>query len=181
VPSVFLHSFVVYGRLARQMMPFLILLAASGLTQIDRISSGYKVIRIIMVVIFIQAAWNFMSSYNVTYPADFALAAQTQYPDFHFSSKRMAFGAPLVCQNNGYVIENAKYFLTPPQEMPQIEGNMLLSALHPVNILAYQYEGYPPEQRQKFRELAMRMKFYKIDNEFSSNQMDIKNCIVNEN
>jgi hypothetical protein len=46
VPSVFLHYFVVYGRLARQMLPFLILLAANGLAQLEHLTiprlQGYK-------------------------------------------------------------------------------------------------------------------------------------------
>ncbi len=180
IPSVFLHSFVVYGRLARQMMPFLILLAAGGLMRLQQnIPSGEKIVRFIMVVIFIQAGWNYSSISNLSYPRDFVLDAQAYFPAFEFSFKRLEFGAPLVCQNNGYLIENAKLFLTAPEDVPVITGDLLLSASHPENFIPYGYEGDTLDQRQKFQNLNLEMRFYKINDALLSNAK-IKNCFVNE-
>ena len=186
IPSVFLHSFVVYGRLARQMMPFLILLSASGLVRLEQnFVSGQKIARFVFVIIFIQAAWNYSTSYKLSYPREFASKAQAQYPDFDFSEKRLAFGAPTLCQNNGYIVENVKYFVTPPEVNPPVEGELLLSAPHPDNFLPYQYEGYTYEQRKKFRELNLQMMFYKADSTFMSesnpNWISMKSCVVKEN
>jgi len=185
VPSVFLHYFVVYGRLARQMLPFLILLAANGLAQLEHLTiPGYKVTRLIMATIFIQAAWNFNTSYNLSYPREFVAEAQAKFPAFEFSSKRLAFGAPLICQNNGYIIENAKYFVNPAETIPQVDGHLILTAPHPVNFLPYQYDGDPPATRQIFRTQRLRMNFYKVNEEFMSETnpawMDIKNCMIQE-
>ena len=186
IPSVFLHRFVVYGRLARQILPFLILLAASGLAKlIQNFPSGQKIVRLILVIIFIQAAWNYLGSYNLSYPREFAWEAQVRYPDFGFSEKRLAFGAPTLCQNNGYMIENVKYFVTPPEVNPPVQGELLLSALHPINFLPYQYEGYTYQHRQRFRELKLEMRFYKVDSQFISESNPawtaIKSCVVREN
>jgi hypothetical protein len=183
IPSVFLHSFVVYGRLARQMLPFLILLSATGITEIEQHSKPL-VKWLILLAVLVHGAWNFTMSYRLSYPREFVAKIQSDFHDFEFSTKRMAFGAPLVCQNNGYAIENVKYFLTPPETIPQIKGELLRSAFHPINFLPYQYEGYTLEQRQGFREKEIRMGFYRVGNEFAldTNQVQspVKNCMVNE-
>ena len=183
IPSVFLHSFVVYARLARQMLPFIILLSATGLTEIEQHSKPF-IKWLILAAILFQGVWNFATSYRLSYPREFVAQIQADFHDFEFSTKRMAFGAPLVCQNNGYVIENVKYFLTPPEAIPQIKGELLRSALHPVNFLPYQYEGYTLDQRQRFRRQEITMEFYQVGNEFAleTNPVEspIKNCMVNE-
>ncbi len=186
IPSVFLHSFVVYGRLARQMIPFLILLSAGGIVSVERsYRSGRNAARIVLAIVVIQAVWNYKTSFELSYPREFAQQAQAQFPEFEFSEKRHTFGAPTLCQNNGYVIENVKHFVTPPEPNPFVQGEILLSAPHPDNFLPYQYEGYTYEQRLQFRELQIEMRFYKTDNEFMSETnpawKTMKNCRVNEN
>jgi hypothetical protein len=185
VPSVVLKYFVVYGRLARQMIPFLVLLSAQGLLQLEhRTVSGRKLTMIVLAFIFIQMIWNFMSSYNLAYPREFVAEAKTKFPSFEFSSKRLAFGAPVLCQNHGYVMESAKYYVTPPERIPQVQGQLLLSALHPSNFLPYQFDGDPPAIRQMFRTQKLRMNFYKVDEQFMSatnpTWTTIKNCVVRE-
>lgn len=180
IPSVFLHSFVVYARLARQLLPFLILLAANGLAQLEQHKvARYNIPMAVLAVILVQAVWNFGSSYQLYYPRQFSEELQAQFHGFEFSSKRLAYGAPTVCQNNGYVIENTKYFLSAPTTTQSVEGEILRDISHPVNFLPYQYEGYTPEQRQEFREQRIRMRFYQVDDEFISDPgMEIKNCAV---
>jgi hypothetical protein len=181
-----MEYFVVYARLARQMVPFLMLMAAHGLMQLEnRVPYSRQVTQLIFVVIFIQAAWNYSSAYRIGFPRDFAAEVQVQFPDFEFSSKRLAYGAPVLCQHNGYAIENAKFYIAPPDRVPQVEGQLLLSAQHPVNYLPYLYEGDPPAFRQAYRRLKLKMNFYKADPEFMSEAnpewMAIKNCVVPEN
>jgi hypothetical protein len=185
IPSVFLHYFVVYGRLARQMLPFIAILSAEGLAQLQhRAVPRYKITGLIMAAVFIQAAWNFISSYNLSYPREFVSQAQSKFPGFEFSSKRLAFGAPQICQNNGYMMENAKYFVTPPEIIPAVKGQLLMAAIHPVNFLPYQYDGDPPTTRQIFRSQKLRMKFYKADEALISESNPawsaIKNCMIHE-
>ncbi len=184
IPSFFLHKFVVYGRLARQLMPFLILLSATGLARISQSGSlGRKFALLIAGCLFVQAAWNFNIAYGVSYPKDFVRDVQAQYKDFVFSPKRFAFGAPLICENHGYGMQNAKYFLAAPEMTSPIPGTILVSVAHPVNFLPYQYEGYTPEQRQAIRSAQLYMTFFRIDPAlaFESELMKIgiKNCFVN--
>lgn len=186
IPSVLLHQFVVYGRLARQMMPFLVILSASGLEDfMQEFSFGTKLAKILLAVVIVQAAWNYQASYALTYPREFAQKVQAEYPGFTFSEKRMTFGAPTLCQNSGYIAEYVKRFEVPPEPNPPIDGQLLLSAPHPDNFLPYQYEGYTYEQRQYLRELKPEMRFYKADAKFMSDSNPIwktmKSCLVGEN
>jgi hypothetical protein len=186
IPSTFLHYFVVYARLARQLTPFLVLLAAQGLVQLEaQIPSRLRISRLLLTMIFIQATWNYANAYQLSYPREFAAEAQIRFPEFEFSSKRLAYGAPVVCQHNGYAIENAKFYVAPPERIPRVQGQLLLSAPHPTNYQPYLYEGDPPEFRQIYRALKLRMNFYKLDEQFMTESnpawKSLKSCITNEN
>ena len=182
IPSM-LEYFVVYARLARQMIPLLVLLAAQGLLELEKqIAYGRRVTQLIFAVIFIQAAWNYTAAFQIGFPRDFATQAQVRFPGFEFSSKRLAYGAPVICQNNGYIIENTKFYVEPPERIPQVKGQLLLSALHPTNYLPYLYEGDPPEFRQAYRNLKLQMNFYKADEAFMAETNPewtaIESCVV---
>ncbi len=183
IPSM-LEYFVVYARLARQMIPFLILLAALGLIELKRIAYGTRITWIILGITFLQAAWNFYAAYQVDFPRDFAAEVQTRFPDFEFSAKRLTFGAPVICQDSGYMIEHTKFYVAPPEEFPHVEGQLLLSAPHPINYQPYLYEGDPPDFRQAYRDLGLRMNFYRADEEFMSETNPawtrIESCVTAE-
>ena len=181
-----LHYFVVYARLARQLMPFIVLLAAQGLIQLEnRTTYARSITHFIVAIVLLQAAWNFTQAYRIGFPRDFAAEAQVRFPDFEFSSKRLAYGAPVICQYNGYISENTKFYVAPPERIPQVRGQILLSELHPTNFQPYLYEGDPPDFREAYRNLRLRMNLYKVDQEFMSDMnpewIDIKSCITGEN
>ena len=184
VPSVFLHAFVVYGRLVRPIMPFLVLLSANGLMSLaqDVRPAGQRIAPVLVLVVLIRAAWNFNTTFHVAFPRDFVREVQAQYPDFNFSPKRFAFGAPEVCENNGYAMQNAKFFLAAPETTQVIPGEILLSAPHPINFLPYQDEGYTPEQKQTFRKAQLRMVFYKLDPDYGDREnlkkMGVPSCLT---
>jgi hypothetical protein len=185
IPSVALNAFVVYGRLARQMTPFILLLAASGLSHLHAIHPwGNRLTAGILVVMAVQAVWNFQASYTLTYPREFAQQMQAGYPDFQFSEKRLTFGAPTLCQNNGYIAEFVKHFEAPPEPNPPIVSQVILSAPHPDNFLPYQYEGYTPAQRQAMRDMRIEMRLYRVDESFMNNAnplwQSVKSCVVKD-
>lgn len=185
IPAL-MEYFVVYARLARQMLPFLILLAAQGLIQLEhRVAHSRQITQVIFIVIFVQAAWNYSAAFQIGFPRDFATEAQARFHGFEFSSKRLAYGAPVICQHNGYMIENTKFYVAPPERIPQVQGQLLLSAPHPTNYPPYLYEGDPPDFRQAYRTLKLKMNLYKADQEFMSESNPewaaIENCVVREN
>jgi hypothetical protein len=178
IPSNLTHTFVVYARTARQLMPFLVLTAAYGLGCLQTWKSERRwVANFVLAVIFIQAVWNYRLEYKLIYPQEFIQELQTQYPDFEISSKMMRFYTPLVCQNNGVLAVNYHYIYTWPQSIPDVQGDLLMQAPHPVNFLPYQYDGYTPMERQAIRTEKIEMVFYKIDNSYlASHKKDIENC-----
>ncbi len=178
IPSNLTHSFVVYGRLARQLMPFLVLAAASSLGYLAaRKPAGRWLVNSLIIILVLQLLWNYRSSYLLVYPREFAREVQENYPDFQISPKMMGFFAPLVCHNNGFLAVNFHYIYDWSQPMPPVQGEILLKASHPVNFLPYQYEGYPPEQRQELRRRNFEMIFSRLDASSLSNATQgIENC-----
>lgn len=178
IPSNLTHSFVVYGRLARQLFPFLVLSAAAGLRYLDLQKPRTQWLStILFIYLFVQATWNYSLSYRLVYPREFAREVQAKYPDFEISTKMMQFYAPPVCQENGYLAINFHYLYDLSQPIPQVYGKVLLRASHPVNFLPYQYEGYSPEQRKYLRGQNYEMVFYRLDENVQSiASMNIENC-----
>jgi hypothetical protein len=178
IPSNLTHSFVVYGRLARQLMPFLVLAAASGLVYVASSKSGRQwLINSLILFLILQSIWNYRSSYLLVFPREFVGEVQEKYPEFRISPKMMQFYAPLVCQEDGFLAANFHYLYDWSQPVPPVQGEILFKASHPVNFLPYQYEGYTPMQRQNLRRHNFEMIFYRLDQDYLSNAtVDIENC-----
>lgn len=164
IPSNFTHTFVVYGRTARQLMPFLALTAAYGLSNLHAWKpAGHWLVNIVFVLTLVQAVWNYRLSYQNVYPREFVQDIQEQYPDFKISENMMRFYAPLICQNNGLLLMNAHYIYTWTDPLPVVQGNILLRASHPINFLPHQFDGFSLQERQAIRQENFEMVLYKPD------------------
>jgi hypothetical protein len=178
IPSNVTHTFVVYARTARQLMPFLALTAAYGLYQLRSWKPGGRcLVNTVIVVLLVQAVWNYRLEYNIVYPRKFLQEIQERYPDFTVSSKMMRFYAPLVCQNSGLLVVNFHYIYDWSQPLPSVQGDLLIRAPHPIKFLPYQYDGYTPEQRQAIRKENFEMIAYKPEISYlTSIKNEIENC-----
>lgn len=178
IPSNFTHTFVVYGRTARQLMPFMVLSAAYGLSVLWTWKPGGRwLVNVVVAAFLVQAAWNYQLSYKIIYPREFIRNIQRQHPEFEVSSKMMRFYSPLICQNQGFLLINFHYLYNWSQATPDIQGELLMQAPHPVNFQPYLYEGYTPAERQAIRRENFKMAFYKPDaNYLSSHKKDIEKC-----
>ena len=164
IPSTVLHIFVVYGRTARVLVPFIALLAARGLTELENQKRfGEKAVSIVLVILFFQFTWNYWNIASISYPIDLAKKAHEQFPGFQLSADNTYLGKPPVCQINEYVAINFKYIYPTPDPIPQIEGTTLLSVPHPINFIPYQYEGLTPQQREPFRKDIVEMKLLRVN------------------
>lgn len=177
IPS-FTHTFVVYARTARQLMPFLVLTAAYGLSFVSSWKPGeHWLVSSIVVMILAQVAWNYQLEYKIVYPREFIQEIQEQYPDFVVSSKAMRFYAPLSCQENGLVLTNFHYIYNWTQPSLPVQGDILMSASHPVNFLPHQYDGYTPAERESIRKQKFEMVLYKLDtSHLNDPPKDLENC-----
>ncbi|MCI0556363.1 MAG: hypothetical protein L0287_35930 [Anaerolineae bacterium] len=183
IPSVGLQQFVVYGRLARQMIPFLLLIAAMGLTDLSRRGKPGRIVSSILIAIILaQSAWSYRMAWSTQFPREFIYEAAISIPGFRFSSKRMNTGAPSACRTRDYLVQNVKYIFPLPDPVSPIVGRLLKWAPHPVNFLPYQYEGYTREQRDVFRSANVTMSILEVDRDtqllLGPIWSSIKNCYV---
>ena len=178
IPSDVTHTFVVYARTARQLLPFLVLTSAYGLYNLQILKPGGRwLANIVVAIMLLQAAWNYQLAYRIIFPREFIKEFQIQYPAFRISEKMMRFYAPLICQDQGILATNLHYIYNAPQPIPSLQGDILMRAPHPVSYLPYQYDGYTFEQRNTFRNENIEMVFIKLG---SSTQMSpnsqLENC-----
>jgi len=164
ISSTVLHIFVVYGRTARLLIPFIVLVSARGLTEIENQKPfRRKFVVIILVLLFVQFIWNYRNSASISFPIDLANKAHEQYPGFQLSTDKTYLGNPPLCQFGEYVAINFVYIYPEPIAIPPIEGLTLLSVPHPFNFMPYQYEGLMPQQRELFRVNKIEMKLLMVN------------------
>jgi hypothetical protein len=144
--SVGLSKFVVYGRLARQIVPFLCLVAAAALSSLwhsparrDRFAA-----RAIIGALVIQAAVNFWQPMVQSFPADFI--ARNRPDDV------------VAAQYEQLIWVNTKHLFPGPEPVTLPPHHVTLAvARHPLEFRPYQYEGFTPERRTVLRSTDIRM------------------------
>lgn len=170
-----LHLFVLTGRSANQMVPFLCLTAACGLAQLQGISK--KVIFLALCAICLQTAYNFAQPFRIFFPYEIRQRVRTEYGEFtddmtvscHFWIMD-AEGIPAFLEDPGtetagasiqgsrYVLLNGGVHLVPvtgPKDAPQ--GEVLFKVRHMASYLPYQYQAYTPKERAIIRSTDISM------------------------
>jgi len=142
VTSTAMHVFVVYGRLARQLVPFFCLLAACMLGHLW--TSQRRVVRALVaatvVVLTAQAVANFQQPMKQTFPDDL----ERKYGPSHQSA--------LIWVNVEHIYPEPRKVVLPSDVV------LIHQAPHPLEFLPYQYEGYTPAQRRLLRSTDIRMR-----------------------
>ncbi len=161
--SVFLQKFVVYGRLVRQIIPFITMIAAQGLALIGEKGRSGKVLQLSLIVamIFI-AGFNFKKPLTLTFPLDFAKNVQTQYPEIRIKPYQISYEAPDIISIDKYQVTFIKYIFPAPNNHPEIQGQVLIQAEHPQKYLPFLFEGISPENRVRFLTTDISMKLIKV-------------------
>lgn len=145
--SVALGRFVVYGRQARQLVPFACLLAADALERLLAAPGARRLIAAaILALAAIQAAWNFRAPLAQVFPREF---------------RRMAAAVPNPTGAPRLLLYAAPIYPVPAPPPPEA-GRVLLARAHPLQYLPYQYEGYTPEERAALRAADIRMRLVEV-------------------
>jgi hypothetical protein len=139
--STALEQFVVYGRLARPMVPFFCLTAAAALEAMRR--SGHSLTRaagvVVTVLLVVQAAVNLAVPLRLTFPNEF---------------RRAAAGG----DDERAIWQNARYVYPDPDPTSVPDGYVIAGdAPHPAAYRAYRYEGPTAAQRAALEGLRMRL------------------------
>ena len=139
--SVVLQVFVVYGRTARQLVPFLCMLAAHELYR-RRLRVPRVVVALLFAAAVVQVGFNLRIPLMQVFPEDFrhqALQASST------SGSELSF----IYVDHIYPV---------PERAAAVPGAIILTAPHPLQFLPYQYEGYTPEERDVLRTTDIRMR-----------------------
>ncbi len=141
--STVLHAMVVYGRLARQLVPFACIVTAAMLDRLGSRSGTPRRIAIgVLVGAILQAAVNFEPPLAQTFPAEF---------------RRMAASVPIPPgRETRLLFASFLYGFLP--SAPAGFDTVLLARPHPLQYLPYQYEGYTPAERKALRASDIRMR-----------------------
>jgi hypothetical protein len=144
--SVGLSQFVVYGRLTRQVVPFLCLVASAALSSLwhsPATRARFATFAIIGLLV-VQAAVNFWRPLVQSFPADFIARNR---PDNTVAARYQRF-----------IWVNADHIFPAPESVTLPAHYVTLAAArHPLEFLPYQYEGYTPERRAVLRSSDIRM------------------------
>jgi hypothetical protein len=143
--SVGLNVFVVYGRLARQLIPFLCLITATVLMNgTERAVIRARTVALIMAATIIQAAVNFSTPLTQQFPAEFTRRGEA-------IAERAGIYEPVTAFMH-HINGAPEPFTTPPGYRE------LAAARHPLQFLPYQYEGFTPREREALRSADIRMR-----------------------
>jgi len=146
--SVGLSRFVVYGRLARQLVPFFCLISAAAFQTWRRsLTERMRVISTAAMALLLlaQATVNFSTPLRQVFPADFTARSSTV-------DRSITGGAQVIAVNAEHLYPGPKHVVLPSQY------EVLRQAPHPLQFIPYQYEGYTPAQRDALRSTDISMK-----------------------
>lgn len=153
--------FVVYGRLVRQIIPFLCLAAAWGLVRLLNLPRYRPWALVCLALIVIQVPINFFIPLTQVFPAQVEAWAKTQYPDLGYaltvrtSQKARRIKLP----QSRYVLVNAAHLYPILGTTPAPPGFEIIRFRHPLQYAPYQYEGLTAAERRVVNEsdIAIRL------------------------
>lgn len=168
--SSILGVFVVYGRLARQLVPYLCLAtacAARGAWSRGRLRGGR--LGLAMGLLGLQFAVNAAPPFAQRFPGDFEREAGERYGAVARASTLAGccwqFETDLIHRHGApppreprYVLLNGSYLYPVRGAQPPPPGREVLAAAHPIQFVPYQYESYGPGERALLRKTDVRMR-----------------------
>lgn len=151
IVSTGLGIFVVYGRLVRQLVPFMCLATAYSANRFmqDRRWKP-RVAWIAGLVLVLQTSMNFARPIQQEFPADVLAWTKSTYGPVRLD---MTFETTLSLNRSPsrYVLLNVtpQWDVTGTKPIP--EGEVLFRSPHPFGFLPYQYDGFTPRERAVLR------------------------------
>lgn len=143
--SVVLEKFVVYGRLARQLVPFFCILGAHTLEKLWASDGRAKQIaKTLIIGITLQASINFFPLFVQDFPIEFL--------------KKTTAVTSSLDEDQFEILYAGMIYPEPTEIPPNRPYEVRLQSGHPLEFKPYQYEGYTPEQRHLLRSIDITMR-----------------------
>ena len=150
--STGLERFVLYGRVARSLVPFIVMLSAYGLA--PKLANLRRSAQTVFVIaVSLVAIANFLPAIRLQYPLDIARNVYREYDDVSFeTSIHQRFDhwdLQPVIRGARYQLVDAVYHNTVPLEFEwQPEGDEIQIISHPLMYKPWQYEGATAAMRE---------------------------------
>lgn len=157
VGSNLLEVFVVYGRVARQIVPFAALLTGYVIFGLRWPAKGLGRARIaVAATLVLGAAWNFAVPIKQEFPIDFGRRSSEEIARLRSEAERD--GRPMLDPERVKLI-NADYLWPYPTPAPDYGKTRDLRVRpHPLSYRPYLFEGFNREQREVFLKSDIRMR-----------------------
>jgi hypothetical protein len=147
-----LHKFVVYGRLARQLTPFLAL--GLGAVTAAAWARGWRAGVVgIGALVAAGAGVLFTETIRLQFPADFAARWQ---PVLEVKQRAVVDGASY------YRFVNVSNYIFEPEVLATAPAETLVAAVHPFSFVPYLYEGFSPTERAQRLAVDHRMRLVRM-------------------
>lgn len=155
--SAAMEKMVVYGRLVRQLVPFIAMAGGCSLAILERRPYGSFSTGLVAVGLLILAAVNMHKPLTLIFPREFMEHAKACCPGLQWSDTQFSFLAPDVVDAGSYRAHFIKYIYPRPVAAAVPEGILRLHAAHPQTYPPFLYEGFDREQREAFRQTDLVM------------------------
>ena len=150
--STDLQHFVVFGRTARLLAPFIVMLCAYGLTP-WLLRYGRKALSLFIICVSALALANFIPAIQQQYPLEIAWQVYQEYDDVSFET---TFSPPSYARKfkrpeapgARYKLLNSSFYYPITEMKDRPEGEVILEIAHPFNAKPWQYEGMTAAMRE---------------------------------
>ncbi|MBX3472640.1 MAG: hypothetical protein KF878_37790, partial [Planctomycetes bacterium] len=157
--STGLEAFVVYGRTARVLVPFLCLAAAWALAPgLRRCRPGLRLA--LLALLLAHTAARFEAPLRQVFPAQAWVPLSARFGPFAptFTVRGPALPARPDAVPGLWLVNGAYFHPFDGPGDPAPTGEVLWQAAHPLEFRPYQYEGFTPVQRRWLREEDVGMR-----------------------
>ena len=149
--STGLRQFVLYGRIARSLAPFIVMACAVGFAPILS-RYGWRLCLPFVAALCLIGLLNFLPAAQLRYPLAIAYDVYQQYDDVSYEStvrKRfLRWDIKPQLPEARYKLVNAAVYLEVFEiDAVRPDGEVLLEVPHPLHYKPWQYEGLTPEMR----------------------------------
>lgn len=144
--STGLELFVVYGRLARQLVPFGCWLGAYALVRGFEAPRARPWLPVAAAGLALQVAWNFSAPLRQVYPERFVREARERVAGETGRHSLLYID---------HIYPAAEPVSSPPHDV-------VASSPHPLQYRPYQYDGYTPDGRASLRDVDITMRLIRL-------------------
>lgn len=182
ISSVFLEKFVVYGRLVRQLTPFLCAILAAGFYYFLYEKTNKKIyFSVFIALISVIGMRNINEVNNLTFPAEFIVNAHTDISAEHYvivdyinmgyarntirvgehlAPAKLIRQPPEIDQTYRYHIVNSNFIFFVPREIDTSKCTLIRTAPNPINYKPFLFEGNTAEERLAIEQAQVQMQLW---------------------